>query len=96
MSIRAFSFGPADGVPPPVAPFAHATAAVDQEDVGERLVPLAEPLDPAAAGNAGSLIQINNPCRATVVTIDMSISAVASCPGFLQRKPSLLEEVKAL
>jgi reactive intermediate/imine deaminase len=27
MSIRAFSFGPADGVPPPVAPFAHATAA---------------------------------------------------------------------
>jgi reactive intermediate/imine deaminase len=27
MSIRAFTFGPGDGVPPPVAPFAHATAA---------------------------------------------------------------------
>jgi reactive intermediate/imine deaminase len=27
MSIRAFTFGPEDGVPPPVAPFAHATAA---------------------------------------------------------------------
>jgi 2-iminobutanoate/2-iminopropanoate deaminase len=27
MTIRAFTFGPADGVPPPVAPFAHATAA---------------------------------------------------------------------
>jgi 2-iminobutanoate/2-iminopropanoate deaminase len=27
VSIRAWTFGPADGVPPPVAPFAHATAA---------------------------------------------------------------------
>ena len=27
MSIRGWTFGPADGVPPPVAPFAHATAA---------------------------------------------------------------------
>jgi reactive intermediate/imine deaminase len=27
MSIRAWTFGPDDGVPPPVAPFAHATAA---------------------------------------------------------------------
>jgi 2-iminobutanoate/2-iminopropanoate deaminase len=27
MSIRSWTFGPADGVPPPVAPFAHATAA---------------------------------------------------------------------
>lgn len=27
MSIRAWTFGPGDGVPPPVAPFAHATAA---------------------------------------------------------------------
>lgn len=27
MSICAWTFGPADGVPPPVAPFAHATAA---------------------------------------------------------------------
>lgn len=27
MTIRAFSFTPADGVPPAVAPFAHATAA---------------------------------------------------------------------
>ncbi len=27
MTIRAWTFGPADGVPPPVAPFAHATAA---------------------------------------------------------------------
>jgi enamine deaminase RidA (YjgF/YER057c/UK114 family) len=27
MSIRAFAFTPADGVPPAVAPFAHATAA---------------------------------------------------------------------
>jgi 2-iminobutanoate/2-iminopropanoate deaminase len=27
MSVRAWTFGPADGVPPPVAPFAHATAA---------------------------------------------------------------------
>lgn len=27
MTIRAFTFGPDDGVPPPVAPFAHATAA---------------------------------------------------------------------
>ncbi|MGV0835171.1 RidA family protein [Mycolicibacterium thermoresistibile] len=27
MSIRAFTFGPGDGVPPAVAPFAHATAA---------------------------------------------------------------------
>jgi 2-iminobutanoate/2-iminopropanoate deaminase len=27
VTIRAFTFGPADGVPPPVAPFAHATAA---------------------------------------------------------------------
>jgi reactive intermediate/imine deaminase len=25
--IRSWTFGPADGVPPPVAPFAHATAA---------------------------------------------------------------------
>jgi len=27
MSIRSWTFGPADGIPPPVAPFAHATAA---------------------------------------------------------------------
>jgi reactive intermediate/imine deaminase len=27
VSIRAWTFGPGDGVPPPVAPFAHATAA---------------------------------------------------------------------
>jgi reactive intermediate/imine deaminase len=27
VSIRAWTFGPDDGVPPPVAPFAHATAA---------------------------------------------------------------------
>jgi 2-iminobutanoate/2-iminopropanoate deaminase len=27
VTIQAFTFGPADGVPPPVAPFAHATAA---------------------------------------------------------------------
>jgi reactive intermediate/imine deaminase len=27
MSIRSWTFGPDDGVPPPVAPFAHATAA---------------------------------------------------------------------
>jgi reactive intermediate/imine deaminase len=27
MSIRSWTFGPGDGVPPPVAPFAHATAA---------------------------------------------------------------------
>jgi 2-iminobutanoate/2-iminopropanoate deaminase len=27
MSIRAWTFGPGDGVPPPVAPFAHATTA---------------------------------------------------------------------
>ena len=27
--IRSWTFGPADGVPPPVAPFAHATAAGD-------------------------------------------------------------------
>ncbi len=27
MSIRSWTFGPQDGVPPPVAPFAHATAA---------------------------------------------------------------------
>jgi reactive intermediate/imine deaminase len=26
VSIRSWTFGPADGVPPPVAPFAHATA----------------------------------------------------------------------
>lgn len=27
MTIAAFTFGPGDGVPPPVAPFAHATSA---------------------------------------------------------------------
>jgi 2-iminobutanoate/2-iminopropanoate deaminase len=27
VTVRSWTFGPADGVPPPVAPFAHATAA---------------------------------------------------------------------